>query len=505
MKTFRLVPLLLILISPSMLMAKPIEVLIFPSGAIVTEESAEEVNAGAVTLTIPAAADPASLKVSIVGGKAVLSGLKYQSILSPKGNYQELEAQIEVAKDQAQSIEDQRKSKAMALALWSRQVGAEFTTANEVEKLGALILNSSESLYIEHSKLEKEKKAVDKRIRELEKQLSAATGQHQRVWAATVSLKGAGRTETLRYSYRVGNTTWSSNYTLNALPAEKNVLWSWTAHVRQQTAVDWENVSLLLATAEPVFTMTPPVAGSWIIRESRPYRSRPSAAKALMESSDSVAGFYEEKVAVPDSAPSRNAGALFDIYDLGQKTILAGQDYQLDIRNGAWPAKFANLARPLKSPQAFLSAKLELEELVSMPSGNAAILVEGVYVGQRGFSLLEKKFDLPFGNDPQIAIKVTPKRESDEIGILGNDRSQTWNWEIEVTNNKTVPVELRIEDVLPEIQDKRIELVQSLTPEGTQEKHLVFWEVNVPAGKQKQIDYSYTIEYPGDLAIELGR
>jgi uncharacterized protein (TIGR02231 family) len=184
---------------------------------------------------------------------------------------------------------------------------------------------------------------------------------------------------------------------------------------------------------------------------------------------------------------------------------VAGEDYQLEIRKGSWPAEFDYLARPLRSPQAFLFAKLDFDELLPMPSGQASILVDGVFVGKRKFALLEKKFDLPFGNDPQIQIKVTPTREADEEGLFSKDRSQAWQWDVEITNNKNVPVRLRVEDSLPQIQDKRIELTKTETGDAKKEEHLAKWNLELQPGATKHLIYGYKIEYPADMQVELGR
>jgi hypothetical protein len=54
---------------------------------------------------------------------------------------------------------------------------------------------------------------------------------------------------------------------LNALPTQKRVEWTWTARISQQTGIDWNGVKLKIATADPVFTLTPPNLGSWDIRD----------------------------------------------------------------------------------------------------------------------------------------------------------------------------------------------------------------------------------------------
>ncbi len=509
MSRFAISIFLILLFWPSLLLAKPIEVLIFPSGAIVTEERTEQVKDGSVTLVLPSVADPASLTTALLDSKGKIGGIKYDSILEPASNYKELEEQIEVAKEKMQALEDSRQSKAMALDYWKQQLGIELESAEDAKKMGQLVLESTEPLYSQISQLEKDQKALGKQINELQRKLSQTTGRQNRKWSITLALKDAGNTATVRYSYRVRNAGWQSLYSLDARPGEKLIRWDWTANTAQSTGVDWENVHLKLATAEPVFTLTPPSTGTWIIREQKYYpvtETVQSMGRAMEPSAPEAA--LDEAMTKEEEAPVRQEGSLFDIYDLGRRTILAGENYQLDIREGSWPADFTYLSRPLQSPQAFLSAKLEFDELLPMPSGQAAVLVEGVFVGKRSFSLREKLVDIAFGNDPGVAIEVKSERESDESGLINKDRVQQWTWKVTIENNKPHPVHVRIEDAYPQAQDKRIELseIRADSSSGlTRDESLAFWEGMVAAGKSGRIEFGYKVTYPADMQVDLGR
>jgi len=500
-----LVTLTLLFATPAALLAKPVEVLVFPSGAIVTEQASVSVTDGAATLTLPAVADPNSLKIAAQQSGATVSGLQFESVLQPPGDYQHLQEQIDATKDKLQEVKDRLEARERALSLWQAPLGGEFQNAAEYQKLAELVLANSEKLKLEHSSLAKQSKEIGKQLRELERKLAEATSRQKRTWAVSVTLAGAKQKETLRFSYRVRNATLAPVYTLDARPADKSVRWDWTANLRQQTGADWKDVKLLLATAEPVFSLTPPGNQPWIIREVRTYPATQSITLRKSVGAAAPMEMMQDAVAKAEEPPARRSGTLFDVYDLGIQSVKAGENYQLNIRKGIWSAQFDYLARPLQSPQAFLLAKIEFDKLLPMPSGQASVLVEGVFVGKRSFSLLEKKLDLSFGNDPQIGIKVTPTREADEVGLFGSDRSQTWQWQVAMTNNKNIPVTVQVEDSLPRIQDKRIELVETSTGKKDKDEHLAEWTVELPPGASKTLEYGYTVKYPEDMQVDLGR
>ena len=506
MSMLRLLSLLVLLLCPTVLLAKPIEVLIFPSGALVTEESSEPLSNGRALLFLPSVADPASLKISPLTADLQINGLRYESVLEESGNYQQLEAQLEAAQDKKQFLGDQTSSKMMALDYWKQQLKIDLKSPEEAKAMGSLVLESSEPLFADISKLEKDKKQLDKEIKELQRQLAQATGQQSRKWVVSVDLSGAGNLAELRFSYRVSNASWSSLYTLDARPNENQVAWTWVGAVQQATGQAWNNVQLRLATAEPLFTLTPPAVGSWIIREQHSYPAAKSVANRQMVAMEMAED--QAAMAPAEVPPARMEGALFDIYDLGRQTIEPGKTYQLNIRKGTWPATFSYLVRPIQTPQAFLSAKLAFKDLLPLPGGQASLLVDGVFVGKRPFGLREKTIDLAFGNDPGVAVQVDSERESDESGLISKDRSQQWTWGLSIVNHKSHPVKVRIEDSYPQVQDRRIELSEIRTTASagvTREEGLAFWEVEVAAGNAKHIEYGYKVTFPAEMPVDLGR
>ncbi len=504
MKKLLLVTILLMVSGPAF--AIPKEVLIFPSGAIITEETQLKVQAeNQAELTLPMAADPDSLVISTAKGDPKIINLQVDSKLINQSGYQELESRLQKTKLELQQVIDNLEIKKLALGYWNTQHTQKLENIEDIQALGKSILTEAGPLKAQVSQLDREKTLLDRQIREMERQLQEKTGNQNRVWKVSVTLDRFSQTVNATYSYRVQGANWQSLYALNALPQKNAVEWSWRADIAQSTGVDWVDVKLLLATKEPRTTLTPPPIGRWLIREQHVYpsaRQKSFGDKAvLMETmvmADSVTAAPEEE------KPKRKEGYVFDVYHLGNHTVKAGQSVLLDINSGSWRAEFTYLTRPIFSPQVFLMGNIELESFVPMPSGNASLLVDDVFIGKRNFGLSEKKFDLAFGSDPSIAVKVHSEQVADESGVFSKSRSQQWLWTVNLTNNKSDPISLKIEDAKPQVQDKRIEIEFIPAPPKMENDRNV-WTLDLAAGATRELQYGFRVMYPADMQVDLGR
>lgn len=504
----KLLMMLVVLLIASTIYAAPKEVLIFPSGALVTEQARLVVgDEKQAEITLPMVADPDSLTISTGKGKPKVINLQVDSALVNQSRYQELEERIKKSKLERQDVVDNLETQKLALSYWDTQRKQQLEKIEDIQALGKSILAEAAPLKKQISQLARDKKMLDRQIQEMERLLHDKTGSLNQVWKVVVTLDQPAPTIDVTFSYRVHGASWQSLYALNALPQQNAVEWNWRADIRQSTGVDWTDVQLKLATVEPRTTLTPPHVGRWVIRELQVYPSAvPQKAfqrKAVMMETmaDSVAGAAPEEVKA-----KRKEGFVFDVYDLGKHTVQAGQNVTLDINNGSWPVEFSYLSRPIRSPQVFLMANVGLDQFVPMPSGQGSLLVEGVYIGKRPFDLQKKKFDLAFGSDPAIAVKVHREQESDESGLISKTRSQQWVWTVSLTNNKQIPVSVKIEDAKPQVQDKRIEIeAVSRTTTAKAEKDRNIWQLDLPAGANREIKYGFKVEFPADMQVDLGR
>jgi len=493
----------------SIAIAAPKEVILFPSGGMVSEQLNFSGGTSRVSFLLPDAALPETLRLELINApdQQRITAIESTSILPQVEPFSELQENIKQLKRQIALLENQISARRITLTYWQQQSSATASanqTANltDIQRMAALVRGEGETLLTEISELTWRQDERKAELAEAERQLQQKNNQQRRSWQINVQLAQplSAPLEAIA-RYRIRNVGWTSSYVLNARPANKQVEWLWIAQINQHSGSDWDNVHIKLATAEPVFTLTPPTLPGWNIREG----SIMPVAKTLARSEVMLASPASD---MATAEPSREEGLLFDIYDLGRQIIASGTPAQVQIRSGNWIADFAYLARPLQSTQAFLEARLKTEQdFTPLPTGSASFQVDGIHVGQRSFSLYQKDdVSLSFGSDPGIEVKVKSAHVAGERGLLNRERTYDWNWILTLTNNKPLDIELRVEDKIPHVGHKDISIREAFQPPlPERENDLVFWTLPLKTGQQTTLQYGYKISYPKEMNVILGR
>ena len=509
MKYLFLPALLMFILLVSTAAAKPTEVILYPQGATIAEQTTISPGVDVVTLLLPNVAIPESLKLTIQNApQQKITGIEYESVLPEASDFQELKELISHLEQEINAVDDQIQSRTLALNYWENQQDLPVKTLADAREMGKIIRDESITLLQGSTQLRQQKTKLEKQLKEARNQLQQKTGNNQRSWQVQVRLSQPTTTDlNLVYSYRIHRAGWQSSYSLNALPDQKKIQWVWTAKIMQQTGLDWTGIHLKIATAEPVFTLTPPKNRPWEIREEQILRARSNMKVMSMAMPQKMAMDTESAMEAPP-VPARDEGQLFDIYDLGQANIATGKESRIKIREGIWSAQFSYLTRPLLSEQVFLEAKLDLTKgFLPLPTGIASIQVDGVHVGQRSFSLHEKQdISISFGSDQGIIVDVKTDHTAGEKGLLARKNTYSWNWEISLANHKNFAVDLKVEDSYPHSGHEKIILKESFTPPlPIREKDQLIWTLTIPPQGEQQINYGYEVTYPEDMPVSLGR
>lgn len=492
-------------------LATPHRVIVYPAGATIFARTSVPLQSESFTLWLPQVAIPESLQLELQGHTAQqrIAGIEYQSVLPEIPGYAQLKERIAQLESKLDATQNQVQAQELALNFWRQTEKLPLNNLADAQAAGQLIRTEGSTLLQEISALKQTKIELEKQLEEARRQLQQKTGDHQRQWQVRVRLSRPSTADLgVSYAYRVRRAGWQSRYVLNGLPESDQVEWLWMAKINQQTGQDWSDVTLELATAEPVFTLDPPPLKPWEIDEVRLLR-RSGALKT-------AAGAQAETLALADTAtknsaapPTRERGRLFDRYDLGQVTVLSGTESRVKIREGSWSAGFSYLVRPQLSEQVFLEARLDLSAgFLPLPSGPASIQLDGVHVGRRSFSLYGRQdITISFGNDPGIAVDVQTDHQAGEKGLLAKKNTYRWNWTIDFFNHKDFAVNLQVEDSYPHPGHEDIELTEVFTaPLPTKgEDRTLNWRLTLPAHADRQIQYGYELKYPEDLDVALGR
>ena len=512
---------------PSNGFARPVAAIIYPNDAKITEYYTVDIQADgdrqSARFFLPIHAKKETLSVNTSPG----SGLRITSVTIEK-KMLPVADQVETLKNQLKELnrkksefETRIKADTAYITFWQTQAKNQpekIENIESVQKLGTAIKAGITTAYDEIYQHNRSLEEVFEKITDIQKQINDLTGAANKRWQVDVYLTGTSQTKIdLTCSYHIRNCGWLPMYTINALPAESETELNWYAQITQNTGIDWESIDLKIATAQTVTRPEPPVLRDWIIQPRKPSEYSEARRKSVM-AKDALMSMAPQASAdmeaiAPPPEPEQKAGFTFDTYDLGKRTIQAGESRRFTIREMILNSDFKYLIRPHQTPQAFLFAQIDgrLEgggeaDFIKLPRGNATFLVDSAFIANRSFAMHDREQKLFFGSDPQVDVKLTTlEKKSSKTGFLIGNKQYIWGWKVSVNNLKAHKIAVLMEDAYPQIRDKRIklrEIFNNTSPK--KEDNLLKWEFPALPQRKTVIEYGFSVTYPDEMALSFG-
>lgn len=179
----------------------------------------------------------------------------------------------------------------------------------------------------------------------------------------------------------------------------------------------------------------------------------------------------------------------------------------IEINSFDLEATYEYFAAPLINENVFLVAKLKEWEKYNMLPGEGNLYFEGTYAGKTVIDpyTVSKELNLSLGIDPLITVTRTLKNNFKNKSFIGSNRIIDKAYALEVKNNKTMPVALRLMDRIPISQNKEIKVDEIITNDANYDviKGIITWNLNIESNGTAKTQFSYQIKYPRYKSISL--
>ena len=502
---------LLLLVTTVTASADITAVTLFPDSATIEEHAdiavtpANDQRTG--TIMLPGQADPSSLAFFPPEGIA-LTDISPQSVLSVDSEQlTALKKELETLETHKGQLEARAKGLAARMEFWQSRQKTEQGSLEQFTKLALTMGKEIEAAMIGMDEASKKLQKISEDIDRIKQRITAIQGTRKKNWKITLGFSpGKETTIPCSWSYAVRECGWTPIYRLEALPEQKQVRFTWQAKVHQGTGVDWNNVRLSLATGKTHMRPTPPRIRPWILKPSEPV-SIDSTSFMLEEAAAPQPVMKRAALAAPNQAVEQRKGT-FSTWDLGPRTIVAGDDVRVRVKDAVWPASFTYILRPSVNGFGFLHTKIDIEKSLDLPHGEAMFLVDGAFLHKQGFSFSGKKLDLFFGPDPLVTAKAVLKdKKSGTSGVFSNKETWTWDWDLIIKNHKTMPIEAVVEEPRPISRDEAITLKVTGTPapgEKNNKPEIMIWSLKLAPGTEQTISMHVEAEAPEDMNVDPG-
>ncbi|MDY6904811.1 MAG: mucoidy inhibitor MuiA family protein [Thermodesulfobacteriota bacterium] len=499
---------LAILALPLCVSAEVTKAVIYPKGAILTEQA--RLSTGENLFFIPAQARPETLTARLGDNQFRIAALTREMVTTaPSKVIAALEAALEEKNREKTRIEDKIKTISGKIGFWENQIAREWETAEDAIKIAASLEAPLDEGYKSKTDLQADLTDVEKAIQEIREKLANLRGSQHRQWEIRMTLAGPDKMQCpVTYSYFFSEAGFNPFYRLNADMKKDAIAFSWNADIWQRTGKDWQNATVILTTARPAFELAPPDLPPWIVREQKPVFAR----KNLMADSAHFAGKAQaERTALPEPSEEiiqKTTRQTTTEWHLGKRGIPAGDPQRIHIEDTTLPATFVHLLRPSETEKSFVRASIDLDTPLQAPRGRAIFMIDNTMVGQTVFSLQAQEADLFFGTDPLVTAKrKLIEKKAGKEGFIRNEQTHQLVWETALENAHAYPVNVRVETPAPQARDKAIQVSRKLTPppsEISSTHDTLIWERTIPGGSTDQIREDITITAPSSMNLDIG-
>ncbi|MDG2423148.1 MAG: mucoidy inhibitor MuiA family protein [Phycisphaerales bacterium] len=386
--------------------------------------------------------------------------------------------------------------------------------------------NELKTLYEQRSEKTLEVEAGKRDYEIAQQRLSNAGGttKTQREAVVEVLITSAGPVE-LTLGYLVLNANWTPRYDVRGDLDTSKVNMEYGAQIFQQSGEDWNNVTLVLSTAQPAQAANPPSIGPVYVDVFVPPPPRPktrgsrSAGRAMptdqfefaVEADSAILGAGQSYYGMNAAIQGGSASVTFTLprpitvetnAKSAQRTRIAEFEAEVDL---------TFVAMPVLTEQVYLRGRFNNTSDYQLLPGQAGIFIGGDYVGETKLASAApgSQIELFFGADPAMkATRTMLTKNTGETGVFGGWLKTSYQFVLNIDNgsNRTAKVELwdrrpisRSEEI--EVSVNNLSLPLSTNPQFVADdlpRGLMRWDVTVPASSIG--DKAFKVSY--DLLIE---
>ena len=516
---------------------------VYQQRATLTREAVVDVPAGASVVVfrgLPAQLVTDSLRAEGRGDAPVrFSALTHrlesqEDLIAPRER--ELATRIEQVQDQRNDVEAQRQALA-AQRSFLEQLGTQ--AGNRIgEDIAALHLNPEQwqaaadglgkamqqvlAADLAHQLSLRE---IDRTLAKLELELSQLQTGARTSHLVQLPLEADTPTRlTIHLSYQVPGVTWRPVYDARLDTGSGALTLIQYGAVRQQTGEDWQDIELILSTAQPHRgTSLPELTPYWIDlydpavaeRATRRDLAKMAAPSMSLElSSDMLAGEGANHIEEAEfsGADLRTAGFVSEYVIPGKISVAAdGTETKLLCGSFATDNRMEIQIKPQLSNEAFVVSHAVLQSATPLLPGTASLFRDGAYIGRLHLPLLRpgQTQEIGFGIDDRIAVtrNVVNDLRSDPK-LLSRDNQRERQVATVISNQGPDEVTVVILETIPAARHDRIkvDILKDQTTAGYEQdvedvKGLLRWRLPLPAGQETRVTLGWRVSWPKDQDV----
>ncbi|MEM7308798.1 MAG: mucoidy inhibitor MuiA family protein [Planctomycetota bacterium] len=513
------------------------EVTVYPGTAAVRRVATLPSGAGAFVLEgLPRALDAGALRVRAEGAEIVGVELRERVLASAPGErVSELTGRLAALRRELRRVDDEDEINERVRAHLERLIapkpiadsgGVERAPLSAWEERFNYLATRLAAVQNRTRELERARRDLQRDVDALGLELGAIEeGGGVPVFDLHLDAFGAEGPAAVEVDYLVPQAGWSPVYDLRAARDLTAVELSYRARVWQRSGEDWNDVELLLSTAQPQRgAQGPEPRATWVgLNDPRAIAGADGFYDDGIDA-DALRGEMEfrNKAVLGRAFTTVESEGLSVRFRLPQRETVESRPQPASVLVGRASLAITpeHYCVPALDPTVWLRAKAKNTSDYALLPGRASVFFGADFLGHADLPAVQvgEELTLPLGQDPGLTVeRIQIEGKNEEPGVFGSRRAERGTWRIHLKNRGALSrrangaVDVVVHESLPRATDDRIEVeLERVRPELAggarwkelrKERGVLTWVARVPKGGGTTIELTTTIEYPEDVVL----
>jgi len=515
--------------------AAPREVTVYPDSAMVVRTGEARFPAGqsvAVIPDIPSQVEDASVRVSVEGPAGTrFFGIRIRRAFTPEAaedRVRELQGKIRELENRREDLKDRIDARNVEIEILksiSKDSGARAAAGGGIGSFteGTKGIGARVAVLLgESRKDEREQRELDGKTQALRNELALAGSGAREKKAAEADLELAGEgTVKFTVEYTVPGAGWVPVYDLHLSGGKKPQMnLTFAGQVRQSTGEDWKDVKLTLSTSRPTDIGTIPDPTNWWLDYAQPPRpilqksrsARPMAAEAPAAMAMGMGGIADQSLAPVSMDQAETLRAEFaTTYSVNSPMTVPsdGNTHRVGIAESSHDATLTLVSVPRLSQAAYIEVNVLYGGEQQLLPGEANLFREGQFAGciPLGAIAPGESFKVSLGRDDNMKVERKLVGDKSAGGFIGITKSQRrYRWVTTFRNFHEGARVLEVREQLPRSRQKDIvvepvEISPDPVAESADQPGLKKWKLDIPAGGNAKVVFSYQVKFPDGTKV----
>lgn len=501
---------------------------------------------------ISAFADPRTIQFTGTGAYRLVSISTEMDFLAAE----QWNPRIKILADSLEHLKDRHQLNVDLLSAYQAELGILNTnkdlkgqntlTVEQIKAAGEYFRTRTFEINKAVTKIRKEQEVIAEKINTTRFQLTDLNyNENQRSNQVILLLDADNATDISGVlKYLVSDCGWAATYDLSATDLNQPINLKYKAQVYNNTGNDWKNVNLTLSTSDPLLSAASPVLNPFYLRYGeqadyskksyvQPVQQKAEYRNEVMNEinmanqraydnyvldqkvSANSESFGSDKFGGKNSGKKVSTVAMkqIEISDLTVDFPIAhpfscptdAKPYIVEIKEINMPATFTHVSVPKLDQGSFLLANIVGWQNLDLIPGPTNVYFAGNYVGVSEINTnnVDDTLSLSFGRDSKIQVLRKLKSEMSTKKISGSTKKDTYYYDIQVRNNRSVPVKINVFDQIP--LSSTSEITVAVETIGTGKKNDLTGEVSylvtIQPGETVNLEIGYSVKYPKNAKV----